>query len=290
MQRAGSAPPQHEPHTAPADLTSEQFAEICDRLHAACGISISPGKEYLVQARLAKRLRELGYEDYAVYVQHLAADRSGLEAEHLVDLLTTNKTGFFREQRHFDFLRDAIVPELLAHDEALRIWSAGCSSGEEPLSAAMTLMEALPRARAAGARILATDISRRMLTVARKSVYDEASVQNVPADLRSRYFTCVQATAPRAYHASEALTSMLHIARLNLVLGWPMKGPFDVIFCRNVMIYFDAPTRAKLLARFWELLRPNGYLFVGHAEALSLITHRFQYVQPAIYVKQPQES
>jgi len=168
----------------------------------------------------------------------------------------------------------------------MRIWCAGCSSGEEPFSLAILLADKLPDMVRRNIRILATDISTRMLTEAREAVYDQDTVRDVPPLLLQKHFRCVELKAPRKYQVNERLREMVRFARLNLLDEWPMSGPFGVIFCRNVMIYFDRPTRERLVNRFWDLLSPGGFLMVGHAESLTGLNTRFTYVQPAVYGKQ----
>ena len=264
-----------------AELAPEHFAEISRTVYGVAGIQLRPGKEGLVRSRLAKRLRALGVATYDDYLARVAGDTSGRELAAMVDALTTNKTNFFREPAHFDFLRARVLPALGAA-QPLRIWSAGCSTGEEPYTLAMTLREALPDLARRDARILATDISARVLAQARAGRYAEAAASEVPPEVLRRHFT---RSADGAWEAGPALRALVAFARLNLVDAWPMKGPFQAIFCRNVMIYFDKPTQQRLVARFSELLAPGGYLFVGHSECLSAISHRLAYVQPAVYRK-----
>jgi chemotaxis protein methyltransferase CheR len=258
-------------------LTGGQFALIGDLLHRQCGIALAPGKEALVTARLYKRLRALGLQAFDEYLDHV--DRDPAELRAMVDALTTNKTDFFREPEHFVYLRQVVLPALSPIDEPIKIWSAGCSSGEEPYSIAITLREGLPLPDLREARILATDISDRVLACARAGVYDEETVRDVPPAYLGRYFHRVQGR----FTVNDALRRHVAFARLNLLGEWPMRGPFDAIFCRNVMIYFDNPTRQRLVQRFWELLKPGGHLFVGGSESLTSIDHRFRYVQPAVF-------
>src|SRR5918911_2648375 len=267
------------------DLGNAEFHRIRSLVYRLSGIDLHPGKEGLVKSRLAKRLRALGIATFQDYLAHLERDASGEERAVMVDVLTTNKTSFFREAQHFDHLRDHVLPALRSRGGTMRLWSAACSTGEEPFSIAMLLSDELGPQRASSARILATDISARVLSHATAGVYGEDALRDVPQPLVSRHFTLASTTPARAYRASDALRSMVRFARLNLIGPWPMRGPFDVIFCRNVMIYFDEPTQQRLVQRFWEILAPGGYLFVGHSESLSALTHQFRYAQPAVYVK-----
>jgi chemotaxis protein methyltransferase CheR len=207
------------------------------------------------------------------------------ELAEMIDLLTTNKTSFFREAAHFDYLRDRLLPAL--GPGPLRIWSAGCSSGEEPYTVAMVVREAWGALASRDVKILATDISRRVLATAAAGVYPEALLGEVPPELLRRHWTRAEASGVRGaapgWRAGDGLRSLVTFAPLNLMGAWPMRGPFQAIFCRNVMIYFDKATQQALVNRYYDLLAPGGHLFVGHSESLSALSHRFTYVQPAVY-------
>lgn len=265
-------------------LASHEFTEIRDLLYDICGINLQSGKEGLVTSRLSKRLRKLGHVDFAAYLRHVRDDPK--ELSELVDALTTNKTSFFRESQHFDFLTEAVLPTLAERGDAARFWSAGCSTGEEPYTLAMVLSETRPAARRLDARILATDISSRALAQARAGRYSAATVADVPSHLLQRHFVRERAPGDDRYRVGEAVRRLVTFARLNLMAHWPMRGPFDVILCRNVMIYFDRPTQQRLVDRFADLLAPSGYLIVGHSESLTALSHRLTYVQPAVYVRE----
>ncbi|MFB3885953.1 MAG: protein-glutamate O-methyltransferase CheR [Thermodesulfobacteriota bacterium] len=264
------------------NLERTQFEKISQLIYQLVGINLHAGKQELVKARLAKRLRALGLKSVDAYMEYLKYDNPEEELSALVDVMTTNKTDFFREPHHFDYLCREIVPRLKGRK--IRIWSAGCSSGEEPYSIAIVLHEQITDFERWDFRILATDLSSRMLARAQKGIY-ERSCREVPPLLLSKYFKCMEAKPTRCYQVIESLRHQVHFARLNLIGDWPMKGPFDLIFCRNVMIYFDKPTQEQLVNRFWNLLKPGGHLFVGHSESLVGSQHPFHYAQPAIYVK-----
>jgi chemotaxis protein methyltransferase CheR len=277
------------------ELRPDQFRAVSRLVHGACGLNLHPGKLELVRARLSSRLRELQLDDFDSYFSLLAGDASGREAARLVDLLTTNKTSFFREPQHFATLLQRVVPERYLPQRRLRIWSAGCSTGEEPYSLAMALRAEL--GGGADVRILATDVSGRVLDAARRGLYSGDDIRAVPPALRHTAFRradaaeaggpgTAAATRVRAtggYLVAEPLRRMVSFARLNLMDAWPMRGPFDLICCRNVMIYFDRPTQQRLVQRFWELLAPGGYFFAGHSESFAALEHAFEYVQPAVY-------
>lgn len=265
--------------TTPADdLRPEQFRVIRDRLYDVSGINMQDGKAGLVRTRLSKRVSALGLGSFRDYVRHVEQDAT--EFALMVDLLTTNKTSFFREARHFEFLREAVLPSLTA-DRPVRIWSAGCSTGEEPYTLVMLLREAWTDFARRDVRVLATDLSTRVLTRAAEGRYTESVLREVPPPLRSRYFE----RDGDDFRVRSSLRAPICFARLNLMEAWPMKGPFDAIFCRNVMIYFDRPTQERLINRFWKLLRPGGHLFVGHSESLTPLKHSFRYVEPAVYAR-----
>ena len=278
-------------------LRAADFAEIGRILADVAGIQIGPGKEALVRSRLARRMREIGVATFTDYVARVREDGTGRERAEMIDLLTTNKTEFFREPAHFDVLREAVVPAFAGAAGGLRVWSAGCSTGEEAYTLAIVLRDAMDASgsreggssaqsssvpHALGPRVLATDLSRRALATAVRGVYSSARLADVaPASVRAHFMP----VADDAWSVTPSLRALVRFAQLNLMDAWPMRGPFHAIFCRNVMIYFDKPTQQRLVARFHTLLAPGGYLFVGHAESLSAVAHDFSYIRPAVYRK-----
>ncbi len=267
-----------------ATLDQRQFSRIQRIVYQRCGINLESGKEELVQSRLSRRLESVGLDSYEQYVKYVTDDSSGKELAAMIEALTTNKTGFFREIKHFQYLQK-ISTNLLKKGRRVRIWSAGCSSGEEPFSVAMLLLEQVPDLDRRDVQILATDISSRMLAKAREGVYTQQALSGVPPMLLRKYFTRVHSAPSRvAYRINDDVRSIVRFARLNLTEAWPMKGPFSLILCRNVMIYFDEPTSGRLTHRLWELLAPGGHLFTGHAEQISNMPENLPRVQPAVYV------
>lgn len=264
-------------------LSDKQFRHISNAVYKVSGIDLHQGKEELVKARLLKRLRHLRLGTFEGYLKYLEQDKSGGEMQAMVDVLTTNKTHFFRESEHLDFLRNEIVPQL--NRERIRIWSAGCSSGEEPYSIAISLNESLPEPDKSDIKILGTDISDRMLERARQGIYEQEMLKTMPPQLSGKYFDQQSAKAGRRYQVNSRIRSLVYFAKLNLMEEWPMAGPFDVIFCRNVMIYFDKPTQERLVRKFWPLLKEGGHLMVGHSESLTFMSHEYRYVRPAVYQK-----
>ncbi|MEQ1692109.1 MAG: protein-glutamate O-methyltransferase [Gemmatimonas sp.] len=264
------------------ELTPAQFARITGWLYEHSGIRLREGKEGLVRARLAKRLRHLGLTDFTTYLARIESEPDRREFAEMIDALTTNKTSFLRERAHFDFLQREAFPKWSG---PIRLWSAGCASGEEAYTLGMLALESSASQALRDVRVLATDISHRVLSTAAAGVYSAESMADVPAEWLERYWTRQAAGTHDTFEAGATLRQLVHFARLNLMEKWPMHGPFDAIFCRNVMIYFDKGTQQRLVERFHALLKPGGYLFVGHSESLTGLTHRFRYVQPAVYVK-----
>ncbi len=264
-------------------LKKAQFQKISQLVYQLAGINLHSGKQELVKARLTKRLRALGLKSFDAYMDYLKHDHPDGELATMIEVMTTNKTSFLREPQHFDYLCRKVVPEL--RDRKIRVWSAGCSSGEEPYSTAIMLNESIRDLALWDLRILATDLSTRMLAWARRGIYDASHLQDVSPLLISKYFTCVERNPARRYQIIPTLRHHVQFARLNLMGEWPMRFPFDVIFCRNVMIYFDKSSQERLVNRFWNMLKPGGHLFIGHSESLAGSLHRFRYLEPAIYVK-----
>jgi chemotaxis protein methyltransferase CheR len=263
----------------------EAFRRVSRLMYRISGVNLTDGKQELVGARIAKRMRVLGQESVTEYVDFVEGPGGADELAHMVDVLTTNKTSFFREEPHFDFLASTVIPGWLASGGPLRIWSAGCSSGEEPYSVAMLLLDRVPDLARRDVRILATDLSRPVLAKAQAAVYDEPLLDSVPRALRDRYTTPkpgIPGGAPLR-EMNREVRSLVSFAQLNLMAHWPMRGPFDVIMCRNVMIYFDRDTRQRLVERMAGLLRERGHLLVGHSESLNGLDHGLSYVQPAVY-------
>lgn len=271
-------------------LEEKDFRRISDMIYKHCGINLHAGKKELVRARLAKRLRLLNIRTFPEYIDHALNDSSGDEFTNLVDSLSTNLTSFFRENQHFEYLKKNFLPGIIADkskagDRVIRAWSAGCSSGEEPYSIAITLLEAIKMDRGLGAKILATDISTQILAKAKAGVYDPERVAPVLPELKNRYLTSEKEGNRKVFKAGKALRDIIFFGHLNLMDEWPIKVPLDFIFCRNVMIYFDKPTQERLVNRYWQMLNSGGLLFTGHSESLTGINHKFRYVQPTIYVK-----
>jgi chemotaxis protein methyltransferase CheR len=264
-------------------LGDAEFEFIRHVVGENAGIVLGPTKRQLVQGRLARRLRDLGLRSYQDYCEHLR--RSGPEElVGLINALTTNVTSFFRENHHFDALADFMLPEAMqrnAGSRRIRIWSAGCSTGEEPYSAAMVAADVLPTGW--DLKILATDIDSDVVAAATSGIYPVDRMSSVTPERLKRFFQKGSGEREGCAVARHDIKSMITFRTLNLLHAWPMKGPFDVIFCRNVMIYFDQPTREKLVNRFSEMLVPGGYLCIGHSESIHAGSAPFKLVGKTIY-------
>ncbi len=271
------------------DLTEEEFHLISSLVYKKCGINLGEQKRTLVVERLQKVLRQGGFSSFKEYYYHVVQDTTGQALLTLMDRISTNHTFFFREKDHFELLSAEILPKIVERlpgaVQNLRLWSAGCSSGEEAYSLAMTIGEYI------GSRtgsldhpgILATDISVTALAKASRGVYSESEISQIVPDLKRRYFV---RSENGEWAVNQALKKTILFRRLNLMRQiYPFKGKFHIIFCRNVMIYFDAPTRKALLERFYNYLEPEGYLFLGHSESLGRSSSLFKYIKPAVYQK-----
>lgn len=264
-------------------LNEKQFQNISRIIYRFSGINLKKGKETLVRARLMKRVRALNMDGLPTYMAYLESEQGTRELAKMIDVMTTNKTSFFREVEHFNFLRETVLPDI--KESKMRFWSAACSSGEEPFSLAITLRENIPTVDPKDCLILATDISQRMLEKAWQGVYSRDTIKDLPDTVMKKYFNKTTDGTNDLFQIKTNIRKLIRFGWLNLMESWPMSGPFNVIFCRNAMIYFDRPTQEKLVNRFWELLAPGGYLFVGHSEGLSGVKHKFKYIQPATYRK-----
>lgn len=268
-------------------FTQKDFNSLRRIANDNTGIVVSDDKYDMYYSRLVKRIRQLGLQDFSSYVKYLEANR-GTELTPFIDSITTNLTSFFREMHHFEYIKSAIVPEFLARPDAaskLRIWSAGCSTGEEPYSIAMTMLETMQDRRFPLPSILATDIDTTVLSTAKQGIYDLARLESLPQSVKKRWFYRGKGKRGGSARVSPELQELVTFRQLNLMEDWPLKNRFHVIFCRNVVIYFDRPTKARLLDRFADLLVDDGYLILGHSESLQGISIRFETVGKTIYRK-----
>ncbi|MBI5545923.1 MAG: chemotaxis protein CheR [Deltaproteobacteria bacterium] len=263
------------------------YRQFCELAHRQAGIVLKEGKESLLIARIARRQRALGLTSAREYLDYLEADRTGGEIVSFLDVITTNFTSFLREPEHFEHLAQEVLRWVKGGAKRLRFWSAASSTGEEPYSMALTLLEALGDAPI-DLRILATDLSTAVLAKARDGIYDEEALEPLPASQKLRYFERVADGDRQLYRASEALRQVVVFKRLNLRQPpFPMRGPLDAVFCRNVMIYFDKEVRQGLVGAIEGLLKPDGFLAVGHAETLTGLQTRLRAVKPSVYARPP---
>jgi chemotaxis protein methyltransferase CheR len=266
-------------------ITSDQkiFDKLRRFIYEKSGISLGEEKNALITARIGKRVHALKMNNYKQYLEHVFNDRNGDELVQLLDVISTNVTSFFREPQHFDFLAKKVSEWYTCGQRRFRFWSAACSTGEEPYSIAMTLFDTIG-SNQADIRILATDISTRVLNEAISGRYNSDKLKNIDAHNKNEYF---RKTESNCFSIDEKLKAMILFNRINLSAPpFPMKGPFDIVFCRNVMIYFDNSVRIRLVEEMKRLLRPDGYLIVGHSENLTGLISNLKTVMPSVYTKE----
>jgi len=272
------------------ELNQREFDQLSRLVYEKSGINLHEGKQELVRARLSKRLRETGLNTFQAYYDFVLREDTGQELVALLDSISTNLTSFFREPAHFDYLRQEILPQMAERQglgsRRLWVWCAGCSSGEEPYTIALCLLEGLPSLIGWDVKIVATDISTRTLETAQAGIYKAERVSTVPRELLSRYFQRGVKEWAGHYRVKPSVRRLVDFRRANLLEGPPVAGQFEVIFCRNVMIYFDAPTQERVIGIFRNHLLPGGVLFIGHSESLARVKHNLRYLKPAVYSKQ----
>lgn len=271
-------------------LSDSQFNRISELVYKHCGINLCDGKKELVRSRLVKRLRLLEIDSFKEYIDYALNDTTDGEFCTMIDSISTNLTSFFREKQHFDFLTASFLPSLMAKrskagNQKIRAWSAGCSSGEEPYTIAITLLDAFAGKGNWDTKILATDISTKIVEKAKAGIYDKQRIESLTLNQKQKYMKTSRIDGQLNYQVSPILKSIITFGYLNLMKEFPFKGPFDFIFCRNVMIYFDKPTQEKLIHKFWNVLNPGGILFTGHSESLTGVKHNYKYLLPTIYQK-----
>jgi len=274
---------------ATIELKDTDFEKISHFVYGLCGIHLHERKKELVKARLRKRLREEKFKSFSQYYRYVTTEQGADELICMIDSLSTNLTGFFREADHFHLLRE-IIPEVVKMSRRscipkLRIWSAGCSTGEEPYTIAMTLRELFNNGQV-DIKIVASDISARVLNTAVKGIYPEDKVNGISPDLIRKYFQVGQGDWRGHYRVKKEIHEIIDFMRFNLMHELIENDPFDIIFCRNVMIYFDKPTQGKMVRKFYGYLKEGGYLFIGRSESLTGLNHQFKYIEPSVYQKQ----
>jgi chemotaxis protein methyltransferase CheR len=290
MPDTGLVPAQANEREFEFPFTVKDFEQLAAIVYDRSGIVLGSHKKNMVYSRLVRRLRALKLKSFRDYCDVVQSEEGEEEMGVLINAITTNLTKFFREDHHFDHLRAVVLGDLAdaaargAH-KRLRIWSAGCSSGEEPYSIAMTIASTLQNLPQWDVRLLATDLDTTMVAKAKSGFYSAEALAEAPGDLVKRFFEPQSNGGERGFAASDVLRRMITFKQLNLMSDWPMKGPFDAIFCRNVMIYFDGPTKANLIERYAGLLKPKGWLYVGHSESLLDQQALFKLCGRTIYQK-----
>jgi chemotaxis protein methyltransferase CheR len=271
-------------------ISDQEFELLRGLIHQRFGINLTDQKKSLLVGRMQKLLRKAGYANFQAYYDDLLNDQSEAKLSELVDRISTNHTYFNRERTHFDYFAQTALPAVVkklrqAGEKDLRIWCAGCSSGEEAYMLLMLMQEFFGSEYPQwNCGLLATDISSRVLEIAGKGIYPEDKIQALPQTLRNKY---VRSTGDGQFAFSDALRKEAVFRRFNLMNErFPFKNAFHIIFCRNVMIYFDAPTRLNLVNKFHQFMHPGGYLFIGHSETLGRQQNLFKYLVPAVYQKE----
>ena len=253
-------------------LTRRDLAEIAAMIYADAGIYLNETKASLVYSRLSKHIRNLGLKGFRDYCNLVSSPAGAAARKEMLSHLTTNFTRFFRENHHFEHLKTEVLPELLNRARAggrVRIWSAASSDGQEPYSIALTVLSMMPNVTDYDFRILATDIDPKILAIARAGAYDVSALETVSPAMRKQYFRETEVGGRQKWQIDDRVKKLITYNELNRMAQWPFKGPFDVIFCRNVVIYFDEPTQMKIWSRFAGLLPQGGHLYIGHSERVS---------------------
>lgn len=267
------------------EFTDEDFEWLRDLSYRHSGISLSDSKRQMLYSRLVRRLRALHLSGFRQYCELLSSGDE-MELVEFVNAITTNLTSFFREPHHFDHLRTEVVPMLLHARKAcrqIRMWSAGCSTGEEPYSIAMTVAESVPNLEAWDVKILATDLDTNVLSTAEQGIYDKSRVESMDSARLKRWFLRGKGASSKLVRVRPEIRRLISFRQLNLMHRWPLKGPFDVVFCRNVVIYFEKPTQRILFDRIADVTAADGFLYVGHSETLYRVSERFTSLGKTIY-------
>ncbi len=266
-------------------FTGADFNKIREFVKQETGITLSDAKKNLVYSRLSRRLRQLKMDSFKQYFTLVQQPKSP-ELIDFINAITTNLTSFFREKHHFDFLTETAIPSILkanAETRKVRVWSAGCSTGEEPYSIAITLRNAIPDIDSWDVKILATDLDTNVLAHAERGVYDYERIDGLDGKIVNKWFMRGQGEHAQSVKVSSQLRNMITFRQLNLMGQWPIKGPLDFMFCRNVVIYFDKATQRVLFDRYANLLRANGHIFLGHSETMFKVSDRFKLLGNTIY-------
>ncbi len=279
------------PQYSDVKRSDREYELIANFIYETCGINLGDNKRELVKARLMKRIRYHKFRTFREYYDFVIHEQSGEEVAQMLDSISTNVTSFFREDQHFDYMLKKALPEIVerkrkAHNTKLRLWSAACSSGEEVYTMLITLAESMKTMVGWDIKVLGTDISTKVLMAAHEGLYDFERIKTVPLHLQDKYFDREMVDGQIMFRVKDQLRSMATFRRLNLMReAFPFQNKFDIIFCRNVMIYFDKPTQHKLLTKLHHCLDVGGYLFIGHSESLIGTNLKFTTVAPAAFKK-----
>lgn len=275
----------------PAKLNNKDFARLCESITGEFGIKIPDAKKIMLQSRLQKRIDDLGYSNFPDYIEYVFS-KNGMKEEvlHMIDAVSTNKTDFFREREHFDYLVNTLLPDLCPDGkrESLKFWSAGCSSGEEPYSLAMVLAEYRIGNPLIDFLVYGTDISASVLKTANQAMYKVDRIDAIPLELRTKYFLRSKNREDKKAKIVPELREKVAFSRLNLIDEYyPTPFVFDVVFCRNVLIYYERHMQEKIILKLCSRIRQGGYLFLGHSESIAGLNVPLKHVQPAIFIKTP---
>ncbi len=269
-------------------LNPRQFQELCDMVYEITGIVLKESKREMVYRRLMRRIRELNVPSFSEYFQLLKTNDSE-ELPNFINAITTNLTSFYRESHHFDYLLENFLPEhekFTGAKRRLRVWSSACSTGEEPYTLSITLNKYFGRQiNLWDCKILATDLDTNVLDTSKEGVYKFDRIESLPTKIKKDWFESAEPDYPGHVRVNEILKDIITFKQLNLLNAWPMKGPFDVIFCRNVLIYFDRPTQEAILEKFLKILRPGGVLMLGHSESVAKGYSQLDPVGRTTYIK-----
>ena len=268
------------------EIRQEEFREITNFIRGSYGINLTEKKTAFIVGRLSSLIEKKGFGSFSEYYDHLRSDKSGSAITEFLDRITTNHTYFYREEKHFEFFQEKILPEIRKRESMakdIRIWSAGCSSGEEPYTLSFIIDEFLgSEGHLWDSTILATDISQSVLQTGQEGIYKASTLENMPFGWTDKYFDKISTVDSKV---KDKIRKNVIFRKFNLMEDFPFKKKFHLILCRNVMIYFNDETKANLIDKFYDALEPGGYLFIGHSETIDRKRSKFRYIQPAIYKK-----
>lgn len=268
-------------------MTDREFKELCSLVYRYTGITLSEEKRELTYTRFSKRLKALNMSSFQDYCDIIHSNKN--ELTNFTNAITTNLTSFYRESHHFDSLREKVIPQLLKTNKSkrIRIWSSGCSTGEEPYTIAFTVLQCVPDLQSWDIKILATDVDTDVLSTASAGKYPENRVDSLAKHIKNRWFIKRITNGITEYEVDQQAKKLITFKKFNLISSnWPMHGPFDVIFCRNVVIYFNKSTQKVLLEKYSKLQNKGAYLYMGHSESIGRVTDKYKHVGRTIYIRE----